>query len=168
MVVAVNYNVKLNSSGLKEVLKTINCFKNTVAHSGVLTSDEKTQKVARLNVFGGTSHYDRGPYMGEEVEVPPRDFIWSPIESGAKNGVFDECFEGKTFDEKGVASISKALGEKMASEQRRALDTNGENVENWQKWQDFRTIETKGHDKPLHTWDMVTFPIDYEVVRKGA
>lgn len=168
MVVAVNCKIKLDNSGLKEVLKTIKCFKNTAAHSGVINADDKTKKVAELNIFGGKSYYDRGPYAGEMVEVPPRNFVWGPIEKGAKKGVFDDCFKGKTFDEKGVASMAKALGEKMASEQRRALDTNGENVDNWQKWQDYRTIETKGHDKPLHTWDMVTFPIDYEVVRKGA
>lgn len=167
MVVAVNCKVKVDNSGLKEVLKTLKCFKNTVARSGVINADEETQRVAKLNIFGGTSYYDRGPYAGEMVEVPPRDFVWKSVENGAKKGVFNECFRGKTFDESGVADIAKSLGEKMASEQKRALDTNGENV-GWQKWQDFRTIETKGHDKPLHTWNMVTFPIDYEVVRKGA
>lgn len=165
MVVAVNCNIKLDNSGLKEVLKSVEYLKNNVAHSGVLNADEKTYRTAKLNIFGGTSHYDRGPYMGEEVEVPPRDFIGAPVKDETPVNVLNEI--ENPFNMDGAISLLKKAGEKMAFEQKRALETNGENV-GWQKWQDFRTIETKGHDKPLHTWDMVTFPIDYEVVRKGA
>jgi len=165
MVATVSCKVKLDNSGLKEVLKAVEYLKNNVVRSGVLNADEETYIAAKLNVFGGKSRYDRGPYMGEEVDVPPRDFIGTPVKDETPTKVLNEV--ENPFNINGAISLLEKAGEKMSSEQKRALDTNGENV-GWQKWQDFRTIATKGHDKPLHTWNMVTFPIDYKVVRKGA
>ena len=169
MVVTVSCNIKLDNSGLKEVLKAVEYLKNNVVHSGVINADPETTKIAAMNEFGGHTTYKYGPYAGEPVEVPQRSFIGKSLNRKDKKILdFGFSFFENGFSESNAKSALNGLGDMSSKEQRFAIESNGENVPGWQKWQDYRTIETKGHDRPLFTRNGDTFPIDYEVVRKDV
>lgn len=70
--------------------------------------------------------------------------------------------------ERSARQALENVGEMASNAQMMAIETNGSNVDGWQTWQDYRTIITKGHNKPLFTRNFETFPIDYKVVRKAA
>lgn len=169
MVFAVDCKIKIDNSGLKEVLKACKYLENNVAHAGVINADPKTVEIAAKNEFGGHSVYTYGPYAGEPVEVPQRSFIMKSI-----NQKDDKIIEWgamafqNEFSERSAREAVDRVGDMAAETQRVAIDTNGEGVPDWQTWQDYRTIITKGHDKPLHTRNMETFPIDYEITKRSA
>jgi len=167
MVFAVESKVRLNLSGLKRLLKELEEANNTVAVSGVINGDANATDAAILNEFGGKSIYTDDPYRGEEVIVPARSFVQKPIDINAQKiidaGVDELDFKKGSF----IKSLNK-MG-KMASElQEKALETNGEGIPDWQKHNSPRTIDIKGFDKPLYTRHNTTFPIDYELQRRGA
>ena len=169
MVFAVDCKIKLDNSGLKEVLKACKYLEKNVAHAGVINADPKTVEIARKNEFGNEiSVYSYGPYKGEEVEVPERRFIRGSLLKEDKIKEYGSLAFAGEFTERSAREALDRVGEITADIQRNILDTNGEGVPDWQTWQDYRTIITKGHDKPLHTRNMETFPIDYEITKRSA
>ena len=169
MVFAVNLHTRMDMSGFKKLYKQLEEATKTVAISGVINGDADAVKTAKLNEYGGTGIYERGPYAGQTVEVPARPFVRSAIEHHA-----DEIIKvaKKNLDldkDPNLIGALNAVGKKTAELQKKTLDSNGEGVPGWQKHNSPRTIETKnGLDKPLFTEFGETFPIDYELIRKAS
>lgn len=158
---------KLDFGGLNKVVKACDLLNKLRVHSGVINADSETTQKAYLNEFGGVSTYDRGPYVGEEVRVPPRSFVASPAEHSASKA-FERASRmfSKGFTETHAEQAVEIIGEEISNAQRRAIEMNGEGANpDWLKHNEPRTIATKGFDKPLYTTNNETFPIDYEVVR---
>lgn len=159
--------IRESNSSIKDILEALQYMKNNVVHSGVINADEQTVDTAELNEFGGISHYTRGPYMGEEVRVPARPFVGKSVERDKEKikAVAAASFSSGITVENAKKAL-EAMGYVAATGQIKTLESNGEGISGWQKWQDFRTIATKGHARPLFTERMYTFPIDYEIVRR--
>jgi len=168
MVFTVTQNIKIDKSGFQALLRNLNEACKTVVVSGVIHGDAETTENAVLNEFGGTGIYKHGPYAGQTVEVPPRPFVTATIEHGAKE-VIEVAKESLDLDkDPQLINALNAIGKKSKELQEKPLETNGEGVAGWQKHNSRRTIETKGFDRPLYTQEGSTFPIDYELKRKGA
>ena len=160
-------NLKLDFSGLNRIVKACGLLNKTTVRSGVLKADSETLQKAHLNEKGGLSFYDRGPYAGEAVMVPPRSFVRAPAEHSAKDA-FEKASKhlSSKFDEDNIERAFDVIGKEISDAQRKAIETNGEGANSdWLKHNEPRTIATKGFDKPLYTVNNETFPIDYEVVR---
>ena len=130
MVFTVETHFKKDMSGFQKLLNHLNEASKTVVVSGVLSGDVEE---ATLNEFGGTGIYQRGPYAGQKVEVPPRPFVKSAIEHHA-----DEIIKvaQDSIDLEKDPNLTKALnavGKKTAELQERTLFSNGEDVAGWQK-----------------------------------
>ena len=159
--------IKLDFSGLNSILKGCDALNNSIIRSGVLGGDKETIQEAYLNEFGGETEYRNGPYKGEKVMVPPRSFVRAPAEHSAKTA-FEKA---KNVLENGInqanAKIAlEMVGQEIEGAQKKALETNGDNVPGWVKHNDPRTVATKGFDRPLWSRRGETFPISYEVVKK--
>ena len=142
---------------------------NTVVVSGVINGDADATEKAILNEFGGTGIYESGPYAGQTVIVPARSFVQAPVELNAEDIVSAGANEIDFGKKEGLFNALRKMGKKAAEFQENALESNGEGIPGWQKHNSPRTIETKdGLDKPLYTRHNTTFPIDYELQRRGA
>ena len=169
MVATVSCKINIDNSGLKELEKALQYLKNNVVHSGVINADPETTLIAAKNEFGGHSVYTYGPYKGETVEVPERSFIRKSLNRMNKQIIEYGCLPFyNEMTERSAREALENVGEMASNAQMTAIETNGSNVDGWQTWQDYRTIITKGHNKPLFTRNFETFPIDYKVVRKAA
>lgn len=160
-------NLKLDFDGLNKIMKACDFLNSTQVRSGVLNGDSETLKKAHLNEKGGLSVYDRGPYAGETVMVPPRSFVRAPAEHSAKDA-FEKASKALSngFTENNMNRAFDIIGKEISDAQRKAIETNGEGANpDWLKHNEPRTVATKGFDKPLYTVNNETFPIDYEVVR---
>lgn len=141
MVFAVDCKVKLDNSGLKEVLKACKEFKKSIK-VGYLTDGELAEKAA-LNHFGGTGVFEDG----EKIEVPPRPFISHAMDEFG-NTVLSA---GNTFIEEEFTT--KSIKDKMVSVAQNARDAIQLSIEDI-SWSQYphnspRTIERKGFDQPL-------------------
>jgi len=166
MVFTVETNIKSDFSGFKELAKQLAEAQKQVAIVGVINADADATENAVLNEFGGVGIYKDGPYAGQSVQVPQRSFIQAPIELGKEEIVAAAENEIKELD---LDSAIKKMAEKAVELQEYALESNGEGIPGWQKHSGPRTIETKGGmDQPLYTRHGTTFPIDYEIQRRGA
>lgn len=168
MVFAVEENIKIDTKGFQALLRQLNEACNTVVVSGVIKADAETTEAAVLNEFGGTGIYRKGPYAGQTVEVPPRPFVSSTIEHHADE-VIKVAQESLDLDkDPTLVKALNSVGKKVKQLQEKPLKTNGEGLSDWQKHNSPRTIETKGFDKPLYTEHGSTFPIDYELTKRGV
>lgn len=158
---------ELDLSGFKQIEKFCNSLNSARIQSGVLKADAKTVEKAKLNEYGGVSVYDRGPYAGEEVRVPPRSFVNAPAEHTAPDALKKASKKfSDGFTESNIEQALDIVGKEVSEAQRRAIETNGNGANaDWVKHNEPRTIATKGFDKPLYTVNNETFPIDYEVVK---
>ena len=157
----------MSTAGLRTLIRTLDEAMNSVAVAGVINGDEDAYKAAVLNEFGGVGIYEDGKYAGQSVEVPRRPFISDSIDRHEKE-ILKAGIEKIDFEKKvNFMKALDAMGKKAAELQENALLTNGEGIPGWQKHNSPRTIETKGFDQPLYTRHGTTFPIDYEIIRKG-
>ena len=169
MVFTVTAKTKLDISALESLLKKLNEATNTVVVSGVIKGDVDDTKKAILNEFGGTGIYERGPYAGQTVKVPPRPFVASAIEHHSEE-ILKTAEENIDFDnDQNLTKVLNTVGKKTKELQEKTLYSNGEGIPGWQKHNSPRTIETKnGLDKPLFTELGGTFPIDYELQKRSS
>ena len=169
MVFTVTTKTTLDTAALQSFLRTLNDACHTTVAVGVLNGDKETRDKAEKNEIGGWDTYDRGPYEGEKVLVPPRPFIGSSIEHHAEE-IRDVAGESLDFEkDPNLVHALTAVGKKVKEIQEHTLESNGEGVPNWKKHNTTRTIETKnGLDKPLFTEAGTTFPIDYELQKRSA
>ena len=157
MVVAVNCNIKLDNSGLKEVLKACNEFKKKIM-VGYLTNSELANKAAQ-NEFGA----DNGVLEnGEKISIPPRPFITHAMDL-YKNDILNS---GNIFLEKDFNKNS--VKEKMISVAQNARDAIGVSIEDVQTWSRYphnspRTIEQKGFDLPLVNTGAMRDGVEYKI-----
>lgn len=160
-------NVKLDFSGLKKIEKTCKALDSLCVRSGVLEGDAETLQKAELNEGGGPWVYEYGPYAGEPVDVPARSFI----HGGARLRLDSAFSRGEKvlkmdFTPNGVTKALEAMGAELAEGQNNALEYNGVGIEGWLPHNEYRTVATKGFDRPLWSRRNKTFPISYKVVNK--
>ena len=169
MVFAVESKVRTSTAGFKKLMKQLEEAMKTVVVSGVINGDADATEKAVLNEFGGTGIYEDGPYAGQSVVVPARSFVQAPVELNAED-IVNSGANDIDFDKKdGLINALRKMGRRASELQEKALESNGEGIPGWQKHNSPRTIETKeGLDKPLYTRNNTTFPIDYELQRRGA
>ena len=142
MVFAVDCKIKIDNSGLKEVLKACKEFKKSIK-VGYLTDGGLAEKAA-LNHFGGTSIFDDG----EKIEVPPRPFISHAMDEFGGTVLNS----GNTFIEEDFTTES--VKDKMVSVAQNARDAIKLSIEEAGSWSEYphnspRTVERKGFDQPL-------------------
>ena len=142
MVVAVNCKIKIDNSGLKEVLKACKEFEKPIK-VGYLNNDELANK-ATTNHFGGVSMFPDG----EKIEVPPRPFITHAMDGYAKSIIN----AGNAFIEDELTR--KSVKEKILSVAENARDSIKLSIDEVGEWSPYphnspRTIGRKGFDKPL-------------------
>lgn len=155
MVFAVDCKVKLDNSGLKEVLKACKEFKKSIK-VGYLTDGELAEKAA-LNHFGGTGVFEDG----EKIEVPPRPFISHAMDEFGKTVLS----AGNTFIEEEFTT--KSVKDKMVSVAQNARDAIRLSIEDI-SWSQYphnspRTIERKGFDQPLVNTGAMRDGVEYSI-----
>lgn len=142
MVFAVDCKVKLDNSGLKEVLKACKEFKKSIK-VGYLNNGELAYKAA-LNHFGGVGTFEDG----EKIDVPARPFIPHAIDE-FQNTILNS---GNSFIEEEFTKDN--VKDKMVSVAENARDAIKLSIEEAGSWSEFphnspRTVQRKGFDQPL-------------------
>lgn len=170
MVSTVTYRSRFDLSGLNKLKELFNYINSKSAFVGVINESQEIVNEATLNHNGGMSVYRGGPYSGETVKVPPRRFV---------KGVTDNLSRVDKIKRAGYKAIKgnltketidtglKSMAEEAKKLQESLLKNNGEDLVGWQKHNEKRTIATKGFDKPLWTRRNTTFPISYEIGKRG-
>lgn len=157
MVFTVNSKVKLDNSGLKEVLKACNEFKKNI-RVGYLTNSELANKAAQ-NEFGA----DNGVLEnGEKISIPPRPFIEHAMDSygneilNAGNSFLDNDFTRESIKDK-MVSVAKTA--------RDAIMASVEDVREWSKYPDNspRTVAQKGFNMPLVNTGEMKSGVEYKI-----
>lgn len=171
MVFAVTYRTKSDLSGINKLKDLFKYINSKSAYCGVLNADEITTKAAEQSQFGKTGAYNDGPFAGQTVKAPPRRFVSTPIANkkrreailGVGFSAIKDSLTKNTID-KGLVAMAK----KTTELQKNLIINNGEDVVGWKKHNEYRTIITKkGLDKPLYTRRNATFPISYEIGKRG-
>ena len=156
MVVAVDCKIKLDNSGLKEVLKACKEFKKPIK-VGYLNNQNLVEK-ASLNHFGGTGVFDDG----EKIEIPPRPFISHAMDEFS-NTILNS---GNLFIEKEFTKDS--VQDKMLSVAQNARDAIKLSIDEAGSWSypphnSPRTIERKGFDQPLVDTGAMRDGVEYSI-----
>lgn len=157
MVVAVNCNIKLDNSGLREVLKACNEFKKSIK-VGYLTNSELAHRAAQ-NEFGGNTGVLQN---GESIEIPPRPFVEHAMDSygneilNAGNSFLENDFTRETIKNKMVS---------VAQTARDAIVVSIEDVREWSDYPDNspRTIAQKGFNMPLVNTGAMKSGVEYKI-----
>lgn len=161
MVFAVDCKVKLDNSGLKEVLKACEEFKKSIK-VGYLTDSELAHKAA-INHLGTYATGEQGVFEdGEKIDIPARPFITHAIDE------YKETIKnaGNTFLEAGFTKNNAK--EKMITVAQYARDAIKLSIEEASSWSypshnSPRTIERKGFDRPLIDTGAMRDGVEYSI-----
>lgn len=149
--------IDLDTEGLKRIKKVCKVLERKV-RVGIF--DQEEAEIGYLQHFGGTGVYQYGKYEGQEVQVPPRPFISSPIEHFGKEILESDLHLLKDFTESEVNEILNRVGDKSKYVVQKEIDAYAAVGGNSP-----RTIETKGKDSPLIDTGKMRASIEYEVVK---
>ena len=157
MVATVSCKIKIDNSGLKEVLKACNEFKKNI-RVGYLTNSELATRAAQ-NEYGA-EHAKLS--NGEDISIPARPFITHAFDTyketiiNAGNSFLEEEFNTNSVKEK-IVSIAQ-----------NARDAIGLSIEEVQSWSDYphnspRTVAQKGFDMPLVNTGAMRDGVEYQI-----
>ena len=146
-------------SGFKQVDKACEALSRTV-EVGILHNPEEA-RIGALQHDGGIGYYQYGPVEGQAVDVPPRPFIYAPVEHFGKTILEKGAKLHFDFTEKGAENTLNAVGHTMAEDIKYWM----ENRQVYPPRNCWRSIETKGFDHPLIDKGNLKRSIEYEVIK---